>query len=74
MNTDTMLVLGIILAGFAIPSIFSSFSEKKAPRLSVLLLLIAGALIYFAYQWHPDGYSLAEIPNAFVRVAADYIP
>ncbi len=57
MTADTALVFGIIIAGFFIPSIVSAFSDRRAPRASVITILIAGGLIIYAIQSKPDGYS-----------------
>jgi hypothetical protein len=73
MDADTALVLGIVIAGFSIPSIFSAFSDRRAPRASVITVMIAGGLIVYAFQNHPGGYKLEDVPNAFVRVIADYL-
>ena len=42
MTADTALVFGIIIAGFSITSIVSAFSDRRAPRASVITILIAG--------------------------------
>ncbi|WP_415922068.1 hypothetical protein [Tateyamaria sp. SN6-1] len=68
------LVLGIVIAGFSIPSILSAITDGRAPRASAITILIAGGLILTAVQTKPGGYTLEDIPNAFVRVAALVIP
>lgn len=74
MDSDLFLVLGIVLAGFSIPSVLSAITDGRAPRASALTILIAGGLILYAVQTQPGGYTLQDIPNAFVRVAAKYVP
>ena len=32
------------------------------------------ALVLYAIQTKPGGYTLEDVPNAYIRVAADYIP
>lgn len=68
MDPDLAFVLGIIIAGFAIISVMSTISDSRAPRASVLVVLIAGGLIYYAVSTRPGGYPLDEIPDVFVRV------
>ncbi|MEO9897478.1 MAG: hypothetical protein ABJQ34_00530 [Paracoccaceae bacterium] len=68
MTPDMALVIGLILAGLAVPSMLSAFSDKRAPRASALTILIAGGLLLFAIKTQPGGYTLQDIPNAFVRV------
>ena len=74
MDADLFLVMGIVLAGFSIPSILSAITDGRAPRASAITILIAGGLILIAFQTHPGGYSFDQIPDAFVRVAARYMP
>ncbi|MEQ6249184.1 hypothetical protein ABMC89_09870 [Sulfitobacter sp. HNIBRBA3233] len=74
MDLDLALVLGIIIAALSIPSILSAISDRRAPRASAITVLIAGGLIVFAIAGKPGGYSLQEIPDVFVKVAARYMP
>lgn len=73
MTPDMYLVLGILIAGFSIPSILSAVSDGRAPRASAITILIAGGLILLAMQTQPGGYTLQEIPDVFVRVIAPFI-
>jgi hypothetical protein len=73
MNADLALVLGIVVAGFSIPSILSALSDRRAPRASAVTILIAGGLILYAVQTKPSGYTLDDIPNAFINVVADIL-
>ena len=73
MSPDFYLVLGILLAGFSIPSVLSAISDRRAPRASAITILIAGGLILLALQTQPGGYSIQEIPDVFVRVIASFI-
>ena len=74
MDTDLALVLGLILGGMAIPSVLSAYSDRRAPRASAVTVLIAGALILYAVAARPGGYSLAQIPDVFFGVIAQFIP
>lgn len=74
MDPDTFLVLGLVVAGFSIPSILSALSDGRAPRASALTILIAGGLILYAVQTQPGGYTLQQIPDVFVRVLARFVP
>ncbi|WP_299722544.1 hypothetical protein [uncultured Tateyamaria sp.] len=73
MTPDMYLVLGIVIAGFSIPSILSAVSDGRAPRASAITILIAGGLILLAIQTQPGGYTLQEIPDVFVRVIAPFV-
>lgn len=74
MDPDLSLVLGLIIGGFSIPSIMSAISDSRAPRASMLTILIAGGLILYGVQNKPGGVALAEIPDLFVKVIAQYLP
>lgn len=68
MDTDLMLVSGIILAVLSIPAMLSAFSEGRAPRLGAIVVLIAGILIFIAVSERPSGYNFPELPQVFGRV------
>ena len=68
MTNDIYLVVGIVVLVFAIPSIVSSFSERRAPRLAAIAVLIGGGLVALAVSQQPGGYTLEGIPQAFTRV------
>lgn len=74
MEPDLALTLGIIVAGFSIPSILSALSDRRAPRASAVTVLIGGALILYAIQTQPGGYALQQVPDVFVRVVSNIIP
>lgn len=73
MTPDLFLVIGIILIAFTVPAILGAFSEGRAPRSAAILVMIGGGLIALAIYQKPDGYTLAELPDVFVRVVARYI-
>lgn len=73
MSNDIYLVVGIIVAVLALPSVVSSLSDRRAPRAAAILILIGGGLIALAVTQQPGGYTLEEIPHVFARVIADII-
>ena len=68
MDPDILLVLGLIIAAFSIPSILSAMSDRRAPRASMITILIGGGLVLTAALNKPGGYTAQEIPDIFVRV------
>ena len=68
MDTDIALILGIVIGGFSIPSIISSMSDGRAPRVSMITILLAGGLILYALAAHPGGYRFSQIPDVFFSV------
>ncbi len=73
MDTDLFLVLGLIVAALAVPSILSAFTDGRAPRAGAILVLISGTLLVTALTKHPGGYAIAEIPKVFFHVIGRYI-
>ena len=73
MDTDLILVVGVVLGVFSVPSILSAISEGRAPRVAAFTIVAAGALILYAVKTHPGGYTLHDIPGAFVRVVAQFL-
>ena len=73
MDADLALVIGIIIAVFAIPSVLSAFSDRRVPRASAVTVLIAGGVIVYAVRTHPGGYRLEQVPDVFVRVVAQFL-
>ena len=74
MDTDLALIIGLVLAGFTVPSIMSALSDRRAPRASMVTILIAGGLILYAAVSKPGGYQISEIPDVFFGVLARYLP
>jgi hypothetical protein len=72
MDSDLALVMGLGLAGLAIPSVVSSFSDNRTPRASALVVLISGGLIIYALRSQPGGYALEDIPDTILQVIARY--
>jgi formate-dependent nitrite reductase membrane component NrfD len=67
-TNDLSLVLGIILAVLAIPSLLNAWTEDRAPRFGAIIGLTGVVLIGLAMARHPSGYALNDIPPAFGRV------
>lgn len=73
MNTDLMLVVGIVICALSLPSLLAAFSESRAPRAGAVLLLIGGILLVVALTKKPGGYTFAEVPHVFTRVIAGFL-
>lgn len=74
MPFDLSLSIGLVILAFAIPSIVSAYSEGRAPRIAAVMLIIGGGLALYAVTQKPGGYTLFDVPQAFVRVVAHYMP
>lgn len=73
MDTDLILVLGLVFAVLSVPAILSAFAESRPPRFAALLMVAAGALIAVAVLQHPGGYSVREIPAVVIDVVARFL-
>ena len=70
MDTDLMLVAGLIILVLSIPSLLGALSESRAPRAGSILVLIGGVLVVVALTQKPTGYTFDEIPHVFTKVIA----
>lgn len=73
MDPDLMLVIGLVVGGFSIPSIMGAFADGRVPRAAAIAVMVSGGLIVLAIRDHPGGYSISDIPDVFVGVVARYI-
>lgn len=73
MDPDLMLMIGLVVGIFTIPSILGAFVEGRVPRAAAIAVLVSGGLIVLAVRAQPGGYELSDIPDVFVNVIARYI-
>jgi len=73
MDPDLIFVIGLVLGAFSIPSMLSAYSEGRAPRVSALVIVLAGGMIVWAFNTKPGGYDFANIPDTFMNVVARYL-
>ena len=74
MNSDLMLVVGLIVAALSLPAVLNACSESRAPRAGSIMVMIAIGLIVAAVQTKPGGYTVAEVPEVFFRVLGRLLP
>ena len=65
-----MLVAGILVALFALTSAIRAYSDGERPRVAAVAMVVGGAMVIWALTQTPGGYTLSEVPRAFVRVLA----
>ncbi len=73
MDTELMLVIGIVTGVLAIPALLGAYSESRPPRAAAILFLIGGGLVAIALTGAPRAYGFADIPGLFVRVIGRYL-
>jgi hypothetical protein len=74
MNSDLMLVVGLVVAALSLPAILNAWSEGRTPRAGAIMVMIAIGLIVAAIQSKPGGYTVAEVPEVFFRVLGRLLP
>lgn len=68
-----MLVVGLVVGVFSIPSIMGAFADGRVPRAAAIAILVAGGLVVLAIDGKPGGYTLDAVPDVFVSVVSRYI-
>ncbi|MGB2202268.1 MAG: hypothetical protein ACPH5G_13125 [Pseudooceanicola atlanticus] len=74
MDSDLILVVGIVILMLSIPSALSAFADGRAPWVALLVIILGGAVVGWAWVNHPGGYTLEDVPHAIIRVVARVIP
>jgi hypothetical protein len=74
MDPDLALVVGLVICLLSIPSILSALSDRRAPRASLVTVLLGGGMVLYAMQSSPGGYAIDQVPDVFARVLARYMP
>ena len=72
MDTDLIFVIGFVLLVLSVPAIVSAFMDGRAPRAPALVVMIGALLIAYAVRERPSVYSIDTIPDAILRVYADF--
>ena len=68
-----MLVIGLVIGGFSIPSIMGALADGRVPRAAAIAIMVAGGLVALAVKEKPSGYAINDIPDVFVSVVGRYI-
>ncbi|MEL6100562.1 MAG: hypothetical protein AAFV87_08865 [Pseudomonadota bacterium] len=71
-DPDLMFVIGLLIGGFSIPSIFSAISDGRAPRASAITILLAFGCVLYAINNKPGGYTIDQVPEVFVEVISRF--
>jgi len=66
--TDLIMCIGVVVLALAFPTMVGAFSRGAPPRAAMLALFAGGCMILYANSSRPGGYSVAEMPDLFMRV------
>ena len=72
MDTDFILVIGMLLTALSIPALLSAYSESRPPRAGAIMLLVGGVLMVVALTQHPTGYRFGDIPHVVISVLSRF--
>ena len=70
MHPDVMMALGLFLLVLSVPSLIAAIIDRRPPRVAALTAIMAGGLIVFTIPTNPGAYSVKDVPDVFIRVAA----
>lgn len=70
MDTDLFVVVGILLAAFALPSALASYAEGVFPKMALTTLAFGAFIALIGAVFSPDGYGFSRIPHSFVEILA----
>jgi formate-dependent nitrite reductase membrane component NrfD len=73
MDTDLVLVLGMLLAVLTIPSLLAAWTEGRAPRVGAIMIIVAIGMVVAAVTTRPGGYAFNDVPDAIMSVVSRYI-
>ncbi|MEQ9014698.1 MAG: hypothetical protein RID90_09630 [Marinovum algicola] len=65
---DLIMVMGVVVLALAFPAMVGAFSRGAPPRAAMLAIFAGGAMIIYANSARPGGYSVAEMPQLFLKV------
>ena len=68
--TDLIMVLGVLVFAAAFPAAVGAFSRSAPPRMAIIAIFVGGCMMVYANSSRPGGYSVAEMPDVFLRVIA----
>ena len=68
MDPDYMIVLGLLFCFIGAGALVEAFSHARPPRMAMLLFVLGGSGVVYAFAEKPGGYSFAEIPGVFATV------
>ena len=75
MDTDTTLVVGMVLAVLSIPAMVAAFSEGRTPRAAAIVAIAAGGLMVWAINRQADTgapYALGDLPGVIYGVIGGF--
>ena len=73
MDTDLLLVLGLVMAWLGVPAFFAAFANRRSPFTAAAMIVLGGGCIAWAFLQHPGGYELGDVPDVIFRVIGRFL-
>ena len=74
MDTDLIIVSGIVILMLSIPSAVSAFAEGRGPWVALVVVILGFAVVGYGWKHLSVEMTLAEVPHTIYRVLARVIP
>ncbi|WP_375175827.1 hypothetical protein [Pseudooceanicola sp.] len=74
MDSDLIMVAGLVLLVLAIPSAVAAFAEGRRPLVALAVVLAGAGVFAFGWSVRPQPMALSEVPHVIFRVLARVIP
>mgnify|MGYP000182462659 CR=1 FL=1 len=74
MDSDLIIVAGVLLLLLSIPSAVAAFADGRRPLVAILVILMGAGVLAWGWQTHPAEMTAAEVPHVIFRVLARVIP
>ena len=73
MVADYILIVGVAVGIFALPSFLNALTESRKPSAALVMAGMSLSCIALANALHPIGYQLAQVPSVFARVFGQFV-
>jgi len=74
MDSDLIMVAGLLLLILSIPSAIAAFADGRRPLVAIAVILTGAGVFAFGWQAHPEEMTPAELPHVIFRVVARILP
>ena len=74
MDSDLIMVAGILILMLSIPSAISAYADGRGPWVALVVVILGAAALGWGWQNHPTEMTLTEVPHVIIRVLARVIP
>ena len=74
MDSDLIMVTGLVLLLLSIPSAVAAFAESRGPWVALIVVCLGAGVFYWGWINHPAPMDVAEVPHVIFRVVARVMP